>query len=64
MKVFKTISFETKDEATAKRALQAFADMNDNLSVEDMEALGNLSKEKPGWVGKAKPFLAQFKNQL
>lgn len=50
------IKFEATDQAESVKKVSALVDIVKSLSTEDLIYIAEMSKKKPKWVEKAKPY--------
>ena len=50
------LKLEARDQPESVRKMKAITDVLKSLKVEDLEYIAKMSKEKPNWVEKAKPY--------
>jgi len=56
MELVKTIKFNASSEAEGMKKLSSLVSLLNTVAVDDLQYLADISKRKPGWVKKAKPY--------
>ncbi len=56
MELVKTIKFNASTEAEGMKKLSSLVNLLNTLEVDDLQYLSDISKRKPGWVKKARPY--------
>lgn len=51
-----TLEFNTSTKEDSLKVMNAVTQIIRSVSVEDLEYIAKISKAKPGWVKKAKPY--------